>query len=717
MLDPMSEEQRIFFNVILKGENAIGDACAGSGKSTTILSIASLLPNLNFVQLTYNNMLCNEVKQKVQQLNLTNINVYTYHSLVVKYYNHKGYTDSVIRTVLLENTAPKTTIPPFQVFVLDEAQDMTFLYFKMMVKFCRDMKQKIQLLILGDYMQGLYEFKGADTRFLTHAHEIWKNYENLCSPVFNFCTLKMSYRITEPMAQFVNNVMLGETRLLSCKNGEPVVYIRRPTCQVEKIITYTIITLLKEGARPDDFFILSASIKCNNDHIYKIENSLVENNIPCYVPIMDDDKVDERVIKGKIVFSTFHSVKGRQRKFVFVIGFNNSYLNFTKNTHDKCPNTLYVATTRATNKLFVVELNNYPNDRPLEFLKLNHVEMENQSYIKFNGIKQLLYSSSSINESSSSSSKNKIKDISPTELIKFIPDSTLEIINPILNKIFIKISSPENEYDINISSVTQSKQNLFEDVSNLNGIAIPMMYFDHICNKNRDLLIRLINEKIEYTNPNSKNYKFLKKYTDNLPGHCSCIEDYLFLSNLYSAFTDKYFFKLKQIDKTEYNWLSQKTINSCFKRLNNTLKQEYTNNTLKIEKNIIRKDDTKSHEIIDKFLSLYFNDLTFRFTAIVDLITDYSVWEIKCTNNISQEHLLQITIYAWIWRMVVENIQNLENVRDFKIFNIKTGEIFKLESTTEELNQIVIALLKGKFQENIIKTENDFLKDCKSVFI
>ena len=714
----MSEEQKTFFNVILKGENAIGDACAGSGKSTTILSIASLLSNLNFIQLTYNNMLCNEIKQKIQQLNLKNINVYTYHSLVVKYYDHNGYTDTIIRKVLLENTAPKTIIPYFQVLVLDEAQDMTLLYFKIMVKFCRDMKQKIQLLILGDYMQGLYEFKGADIRFLTHAHEIWKNYENLNSPIFNFCTLQMSYRITRPMALFVNNVMLGDTRLLACKDGEPVVYIRRPINQVKIIITQTIKTYLKNGAYPDDFFILSASVKCNNKKIHEIENSLVENNIPCYVPIMDDDKIDERVIKGKLVFSTFHSVKGRQRKYVIVIGFNNSYFNFTKNiSRNKCPNTLYVATTRATNKLFLVELNDYCSDRPLEFLKLNHVEMENQSYIHFNGIKQLLYESSSLSSSSSLTSIQNTKHITPTELIKFISDSTLEIITPILNKIFIKISSPQNEYDIEISSVTKTKQDLFEDVSNLNGIAIPMMYFDHICNQNKDLLIRLINKKFELIESNNKNYNFLKKYIDNLPNHCSRIEDYLYLSNLYIALTDKFYFKLKQIDKTEYNWLSHKTINTCFKRLNNTLKHEYTKNPLKIENTIIKKDDNELHKNIDEFLSNYFNNLKFRFTAITDLITDYSVWEIKCTNNISQEHFLQIVIYAWIWRMVVENIKDLENIREFKIFNIKTGEVFRLESSTEDLNIIVIALLKGKFEENVIKQNNDFLKDCESVFI
>ena len=35
-LDAMSQEQQSVFDIIKKGENAIVDACAGSGKSTTI---------------------------------------------------------------------------------------------------------------------------------------------------------------------------------------------------------------------------------------------------------------------------------------------------------------------------------------------------------------------------------------------------------------------------------------------------------------------------------------------------------------------------------------------------------------------------------------------------------------------------------------------------------------------------------------------------------
>ena len=392
-LDPMSDEQINIYELILSGHNVIGDACAGSGKSTTILSIATHIPNKQFIQLTYNSMLCSEIKTKVDKLALTNLRVYTYHSLVVKYYQSDGYTDTVIRRVLLNKVHPKISIPKFDVLVIDEAQDMTYLYFRLVVKFICDAGSKVQLLILGDYMQGLYEFKGADTRFLTCATDIWSGFRLLSSPKFDYCTLKTSYRVTNQMAAFVNNVMLGETRLEACRDGDPVVYLRRSRYDAEKYVVYKILSLLRDGENPSDFFVLASSIKGQNSAVRRMENALVENGIPCHVPMLENEKIDERVINGKVVFSTFHSVKGRQRKYVFIVGFDQSYFNFFgKNlSQDQCPNTLYVGATRATHGLYLIERHEMPWDRPLTFLHMTHPEMKQQPYIEFKGLPQTLF--------------------------------------------------------------------------------------------------------------------------------------------------------------------------------------------------------------------------------------------------------------------------------------------------------------------------------------
>ena len=86
---------------------------------------------------------------------------------------------------------PPITPPPlpntlaFDILVVDEAQDMTHVYFMLLHKFIQDCGRKFQLLVLGDKKQGLYEFKGADIRFLTLAHSCWHNHPLLKTQTFN----------------------------------------------------------------------------------------------------------------------------------------------------------------------------------------------------------------------------------------------------------------------------------------------------------------------------------------------------------------------------------------------------------------------------------------------------------------------------------------------------------------------------------------------------
>jgi superfamily I DNA/RNA helicase len=157
--------------------------------------------------------------------------------------------------------------------------------------------------------------------------------------------------------------------MFSCKNGEQVYYYRQGRKNTEIFVIAQIKKLLEMGAKPSDFFVLCASVKGQNSYIRKMENALVEKDIPCHVPMLETENVDEKVIEGKVVFSTFHSVKGRQRKYVFIVGFDNSYYFKAKNASKEiCPNTLYVGATRATDTLYLLEKNDFDTDRPLDLI-------------------------------------------------------------------------------------------------------------------------------------------------------------------------------------------------------------------------------------------------------------------------------------------------------------------------------------------------------------
>ena len=714
MLHPMSNEQYNVYSHMKEGKNVIVDACAGSGKSTTILSIAKEMETTKILQFTYNSMLRHEIREKVQELELDNLEVHTYHSFSVKYYSSQAHTDTGIRAFLRSKTPPRSPLNLYDLVVLDECQDMTLLYFEMVATMIRDMckamDHKIQLLILGDYMQGLYEFKGADIRFLTKASECWEGFQYLKQPDFVQATLQTSYRITNQMADFVNKDMLGEQRIHACREGGPIVYIRRPRYLLEKIVVYNIKQLLEQGESPSDIFVLGGSVKGPNSPIRKMENVLTQNDIPCHVPMFETDAMDERVIEGKVVFSTFHTVKGRQRKYVFVVGFDNSYYFIARDLQrDICPNTLYVATTRATHGLFLLDND---SSAPLDFLKQNQHVMKQCQYIDFKGMPQTIFHD-----------RNSLKDdsieliptyhVSPTELIKFLSEDLLETITPKIDALFSLENGEEEHELLEIPKVHYTGQGFFEDVSDLNGIALPAYYYDKIdpdAQEGEQSIRKLIQKSV--IEMREKDHDFLRKKMEELPEKCESIQDYLHLSNVYVAFQEKLYFKLKQIKRADYVWIDNDLLEKCTKRFDDFLKHEYeTSEKPSIEYSLIHYNQDGLQEPLEKALFPYFeNTMKFKFAARLDLLSKTTIYEMKCTSAITMEHKLQVILYAWIWAHL-----HPTEYRKIMIYNVRTNEKWVLKADLHSWTFIVVELLKHKYEKRVVLENDDFVGKCKDV--
>lgn len=706
----LSEEQQLILNTVKTGINVVVDAVAGTGKTTLILSIAKELPDTQILQMTYNKSLKFEVREKIENEKIENLNVHTFHSLAVCYYSDKAHVDSELRKIIVNNTKPSRPIPKIDMLVLDECQDMTFLYFQLMCKFLFDMGNKVQLLILGDYMQGLYEFKGSDIRYLTFGDCIWYKHPLLKTPDFEMCTMKMSYRITNQIREFVNDVMLGENRMNSCRDDMQVQYIRNSRFNSERIVHAEILKLFEMGIKANDIFVLGPSVKGDRSNIRRLENMLVEKNIPCHVPMLESSDIDQRVIEGKVVFSTFHSVKGRQRKYVFVVGFDHSYFKFYARNlpRDVCPNTIYVACTRAQNGLYVIENDTNPEDRPIDFMKMSHVEMKVQPYIRFRGQHKSLFL---IEEERDLQTVIKT---TPTDLIKFIPEEAYQYICTILERIFI-VETPET-YEIDMPSLIQTKSGFFEEISDLNGIAIPCIYYDFLrsvwtgsqIDKIKDsVLYDLIDMHID--DIKEKNKQFLQSMIDKLPEHIASIKDYLFMANINQAIQESLYFKLKQIGLDEYDWLSEETVEACKNEYRRVIGPDCQNACPKIEEYIIHGSDDDSHKYIDEFTKQFIEHKSFRFTARADIITENTIWELKCCSKLSTDHMLQLAIYAWLWNM---KFKDRGQEKSFKLFNVKTGELLRMENKMAELNDVMKALFCSRYNEIVPKHNELFLKDC-----
>lgn len=735
-----SEEQMNIINTAKEGYNIQVDAVAGSGKTTTVLSLAHFLNEKEILQVTYNSELRLEVRTKQakyikeHEMKLEKLSIYTYHALGVKYYTDLAKKDIGLNKIVEENMAHNKKLPNIDIIVIDEIQDMNELYFRFIIKFLKDVyiqggqKKNIQIITLGDKYQGLYDFKGADTRYLTYSYRIWKLF--LSPHPFKIMKLTTSYRITRQIAAFINNVMLDEERLEAVKDGPNVQFIRHPdSFQSFKIIGFRLISMILSGyAKPDDIFVLAPSVKSENSPVRLIENMLVNQNIPCYVPMSETSSISSEIIKNKVIFSSFHQSKGRERKIVVVYGFDDTYFAYFNRDVpvNLCPSTLYVAATRATELLILVECS-----KPLPFLKYSHQElMLSDSFVDFMGDAVNVV----MNESTTMRPKSPeiIRRTSPTDLIKFLDENILIKVVDLIEKdtgLFDDDLTSFPFQEVKIASVVNSHYHTFdlsEEVYDINGLAIPALFEERTSGDGSNSIKRYVKKALgpgqgqgqgqrqgglgSDSSQKIHQYVLRNVVLDNnsaLGSIRTTLENHLKIVNVYISLREKLNFKVAQIKN--YNWLSELEVNKILMNMSRHIKNP---TDLKYEVEIINKKDDDRHVNIDYFVKQHMEQIgKLRFTGIIDAMSDEIIWEFKCVEELEPEHLIQVIIYAWIWKMCCESEFGR---RVFKIMNIRTAEVLVLHYNTDTIDQIMVLLLRAKYSKLTIKSDDEFVNKCLS---
>jgi ATP-dependent exoDNAse (exonuclease V) beta subunit len=112
---------------------------------------------------------------------------------------------------------------PRRYVVLDELQDLTEDLYWVINTFISAVTRAIgrapQILALGDARQAIYEFRGADARFLDLSPTVY----SAVSPYeWEALALSKSFRLSQETASFVNNAFLGgEQYIEGLRSGEP----------------------------------------------------------------------------------------------------------------------------------------------------------------------------------------------------------------------------------------------------------------------------------------------------------------------------------------------------------------------------------------------------------------------------------------------------------------------------------------------------------------
>jgi hypothetical protein len=399
-----SDEQHKILNAVKRGCSIIIDAVAGSGKSTTVLQIAQMMSEKRILQITYNKSLKDEVRKSAEAHSLMNLEVHSYHSLGYKYYSADCARDKGIIAAIhnmLPNKVPR--MQPFDIIIIDECQDMTPMLYQLSVKFYIDnliaycnlrgntdwnRRWRPQMIFMGDRYQCVYEFRSADSRFLTLADYCWRRYvtpaynpydissipKDASLPAFERHTLSVSYRLTVQLTDFVNISLMHNKRIVAANDRQgPKVYLYsganaehsqaqsgyafKAIIKVGKRIKHLL--LVEQSLKPSDIIVLMPTTKTRpgkQTPWIKLANDLTHAGIPIYTSRHEDDQPTNAVSNGKVIFTTFHSAKGLGRRFVVL--FNMTTYYFLKKPYCApnfdCTNDWYVAATRCKQEMHVI---------------------------------------------------------------------------------------------------------------------------------------------------------------------------------------------------------------------------------------------------------------------------------------------------------------------------------------------------------------------------
>ena len=733
--NPSIEQQSIIDS--LKNNNVVVNSVVGSGKTTTVLQIAKAFPDKEILLLTYNKRL--KLDTRVRAINLRNIEIHSFHSFCVSYYDNKEpcHNDYGILELLGNSYTQEIGEPhkskiykpvkdfAYDLIIVDEAQDINPIYYEVVCKIVNEnnTKHKCRYCVIGDVNQSIYGYNEADERYIQNASKLFGFNNSVTGVSVNHVPwvskkLTETFRLTENITNFTNNALLKENRIISHKPGpkQPIRYVicnQYSDYRTRQEIQY----YLDKGYTYNDFFILAPSVRSQRTPIRKLANKLSSEGVPIYCPISDNEKLDSEITEGKIIFCTFHQVKGLERKVVLVYNFDDSYFKFYKRDRltNKCPNELYVAVTRSMEALTL--FHHYTHDY-LPFLDMRELRktcvIDHSKELKLDG---------------PDNDKSKTQTVSVTELLRHL---TVKTIEEALTFIDIEQIHEKDSF-IDIPNKTAQKfgdGTIYESVSEITGLAIPSYY--ELCKTGKMTIkemldqdsMRQLSVMYDLQSKFYKNDELLRNTYDGYPfretlrakesidSNGTFVDDtnsiidpeeLLYLTNKWSALSSGFTFKMKQI--TTYRWLTQDMLDRCVSRLSEHISEnaQYEN---------FYSVDYETADIDSKILRGYVDCVDFieeSGGSTRDKITN--IWEFKCVTEIDRVYFLQVALYIYLYLENNTDSVNSDNSKvNFFLFNILDHEIYQIKITNENLKKLVDFLFVAKFGSEKHISDEEFIK-------
>ena len=766
----LSPEQNNAIKILSRGDNLIVNAVAGSGKSTVLLEFARLHPTKKMVMFTYNSFLQKEVHKKIRNRALDNIKIFTYHGFANRYYAH-CYEDYDMLCIIYNRTPLNTTFAQDSllrigasidyVFV-DEAQDIRKEYMLLVTKFIVDAQCRPNIAILGDKYQNIYSYSGSDYRYLLLSDKLLGDFVR---PGTNFVEqpFKCTFRIkSRAIIWFINDIMIGREHKrikqgqMHEQSNSKIEIIRTSQFidgDIRKINGKAITRILdiifdlvqSRRYRNDDIFLLFPFVR-SNMFARLLAAELVNTRarrkasyVDLYIATSDECAINDEIIHNKIVISTFHQAKGRERAVVFLFNFDNSYFKIKRVAPAAdCTNDMYVAATRSRELLYVIQF----SDTPISFSKIDTAHPNDiAKYVNYTTdmagykIKADNSPTSRLSDSRVFVASNRLLEkLSSEDLYKNINliNQMYTLISPAGNKIKIRDTlrinnknyeggfTKESSSDITSTAINMmfeyahsrtARTYIFDTLSKYfgtnfvkildgtlvgisatdgtvcNAISIAIRDYYNISSEMRTAILLFVRNNDAFRDLLTRDPKQL----DVIDAACN-----IFI-NIATIYCDNFEYIHKSLTDFPPPNRSGHPTKLNMPRVANIISSKkksagcgllYEN----VIQNITRRVNVS--EPLDFEFRIGASSHGVRLVGAIDIIDSDTIWEIKCVSEITVTHKFQLMLYAYIIYLngggsnggdpdYINYYNELATSRVFKLYNARTDEVHQLRYNHE----------------------------------
>ncbi|KAK6353009.1 hypothetical protein TWF696_005000 [Orbilia brochopaga] len=675
VLPPLSKQQEQAKEILLDGrQNIVINACAGSGKTTTLLQMAAHIGK-RFLALLYNRRLRAETIERAESLSLHNLVIDNYHGLAYRYYTQEAATDQGLKRIVEDDLPPIRPLPEFDILVLDEQQDMNPIIYNFVLKLLRDSAKtgthSPQLMLLGDPRQEIYQFNNADKRFLTHCRDLFPGQyvENGKAHDRTWVEINqmVSFRMTTKIARFINHQLLrgSKPHIGAIKDDQDDPLPRYVVCDALSDEPLAELQRLLKILPPQEILILAPSLRSARNPIRHLANliALEMPELRIHIPMDDDDRVSDKVSAGKIIFASYHQAKGIEREAAILFNFSSSYYDF----YDRHPATLvnvgnvqYVAATRAKKHLVLI----------------HHFEDDYLPFINRKALPKYCERPLGRKVRPFRTEKEREQIRTPkyrwkvTDLTRNIPET---VVSSCFEDLELEMVRKPNRYRVWPESEIEIAPGHWETVADITGTAAAAIFeYQHrgTCKLVEDVMSAFERSLEPIDKLPEEYHKHMLNINERLEQEKLKISDILFMANVSNMLQSGYIYKVLSIPLDKYTWFTGEHADAAFNILEWSISEQ-----ARYEIFVGHKfSDVKSGE----------NGVTV--IGRVDLFDYAKLWELKSTGSLRPEHVLQTALYGAVNKRMRIKKYHEEQFKDNEPLIARRGDSKRKRKIPRKIN-------------------------------